>query len=80
MVVFRKIQQIVNLQKLNQVPGKTEVVRLNGQTFTFWGSLERSTGYTASAALLGLGFFQYFWERNCQTTHDKITETIVIEN
>lgn len=65
-------------------PGKKltgiRVVRLNGKPITFRGSLERATGYTASASLIGLGFFQYFWDRNCQATHDKITETIVIEN
>lgn len=63
-------------------PGKRlmgiQVVRLNGKPISLWGSLERATGYTASTSLLGLGFFQYFWDRNCQTTHDKITETIVI--
>lgn len=64
-------------------PGKRiasiKVVKLNGKPLSFWGSLERATGYTASASLLGFGFFQYFWDRNCQTTHDKITETIVVE-
>lgn len=64
-------------------PGKRlagiRVVRLNGKPISFRGSLERATGYTASVSLLGFGFFQYFWDRNCQTTHDKITETIVIE-
>lgn len=58
---------------------KIKVVKLNGKEISLWGSLERVMGYTASASLVGLGFFQYFWDRNCQTTHDKITETIVIE-
>jgi uncharacterized RDD family membrane protein YckC len=58
---------------------KIKVAKLNGKPLTFMGSLERTTGYTASAALLLWGFFQYFWDRNRQTTHDKITETIVIE-
>ena len=66
-----------------QTPGKKllkiKVVKLNGKPITFMGSLERTTGYTASATLLLWGFFQYFWDRNRQTTHDKITETIVIE-
>ncbi len=66
-----------------QTPGKKllkiKVVKLNGKQLTFMGSLERTTGYTASASLFLLGFFQYFWDRNRQTTHDKITETIVIE-
>jgi uncharacterized RDD family membrane protein YckC len=63
-------------------PGKRlagiQVVRLNGRPLTLWGSLERASGYTASAALLALGFLQFFWDPNRQTTHDKITETIVI--
>ena len=65
-----------------QTPGKkimkVQVVRLNGKRISLWSSLERMSGYTASASLLLLGFFQYFWDRNRQTTHDKITETIVV--
>ncbi|MFP4090430.1 MAG: RDD family protein [Cyclobacteriaceae bacterium] len=73
-----------NWQWQGSSPGKRlmniRIVRLNGKPLTFWNSLERATGYTASASLLGYGFFQYFWDRNCQATHDKITETIVVEN
>lgn len=65
-----------------QSPGKRifgiRTVKLNGEKITFWNSLERVSGYVASASLLFTGFLQYFWERNHQTTHDKITETIVI--
>lgn len=67
-----------------QTPGKkllrVRVARLNGKPLTFWNSSERATGYTASAALLLVGFFQYFWDRNCQTTHDKIAETLVVHH
>lgn len=66
-----------------QTPGKRllhiKVAKINGAPFTFWASLERTTGYTSSAAFLLYGFLQYFWDRNRQTTHDKIAETIVIE-
>lgn len=65
-----------------QTPGKRlmhlRVVKLNGKPLTFWNSLERASGYTASAAILLLGFMQYFWEKNRQATHDKISETIVL--
>lgn len=65
-----------------QTPGKRvmgiKVAKLNGSPITLWGSFERVSGYTASASLLLTGFFQYFWDRNHQTTHDKIVETIVI--
>ncbi|MEL7146348.1 MAG: RDD family protein [Bacteroidota bacterium] len=56
------------------------VVRLNGKKMTFRGSIERATGYTASGSLFLYGFFQFFWDPNRQTTHDKITETIVIRD
>lgn len=55
------------------------VVKLNGKPITLRDSFERVSGYTASASLLFTGFFQYFWDVNHQTTHDKIVETIVID-
>ncbi len=65
-----------------QTPGKRlmniRVIRLNGKRISIWASFERMSGYTASASMLLLGFFQYYWDRNRQTTHDKITETIVV--
>ncbi|MGB0522953.1 MAG: RDD family protein [Flammeovirgaceae bacterium] len=65
-----------------QTPGKRimgiKVAKLNGKPISLFGSFERVSGYTASASLLLTGFFQYFWDRNHQTTHDKIVETIVI--
>ncbi|MEM9672536.1 MAG: RDD family protein [Bacteroidota bacterium] len=66
-----------------QTPGKRllhiKAAKINGASFTFWSSLERATGYTSSAAFLLYGFLQYFWDRNRQTTHDKISETVVVE-
>jgi len=65
-----------------QTPGKRlmkiKVVKLNDKPITLWNSFERVSGYAASASLLLLGFFQYFWDKNHQTTHDKIYMTIVI--
>ena len=57
---------------------KIRVVRLNGKPLTFWQSVERFTGYSASAFLL-MGYFQYFWDHCHQTTHDKIAETVVVQ-
>jgi len=66
-----------------QTPGKRlmkiRAVKLNGSSLSLYNCLERAAGYTASASILFLGFFQYFWDRNSQTTHDKIAETIVIK-
>lgn len=67
-----------------QTPGKRlmkiRVVKLNGTPLTLWNSFERFSGYSASASLLLLGFFQYYWDVNRQTTHDKVVETIVVVN
>ncbi|MGL1887446.1 MAG: RDD family protein [Reichenbachiella sp.] len=66
-----------------QTPGKKflgiKVVKLNGTKITLFNSAERSSGYTASSALIMIGFFQFFWEKNHQTTHDKISETVVVK-
>jgi uncharacterized RDD family membrane protein YckC len=66
-----------------QTPGKRymriKVVKLNGERITLWNSFERFSGYSSSASLLLLGFFQYYWDRNHQTTHDKISETVVVQ-
>ncbi len=66
-----------------QTPGKRllhiKAAKISGAPFTFWSSIERATGYTSSAAFLLYGFFQCFWDRNRQTTHDKIAETVVVE-
>ena len=44
-----------------------------------WQAFERALGYGASALELGFGFVQYFFNRNRQTVHDRIAETIVID-
>lgn len=66
-----------------QTPGKRllkiSIVKLDGSKISFWNSFERVSGYTASASIVFLGFIQYYWDKNAQTTHDKIAETIVIE-
>jgi uncharacterized RDD family membrane protein YckC len=65
-----------------QTPGKRflgiKVVKLNGTPISLWNSFERFSGYSSSASSFLLGFFQYYWDINHQTTHDKISETIVI--
>lgn len=66
-----------------QTPAKAllgiKVAKLNGAPLSLWNSFERFSGYSSSASLLFSGFFQYFWDKNHQTSHDKIAETIVIE-
>jgi uncharacterized RDD family membrane protein YckC len=66
-----------------QTPGKwvakTRVVSLTHDHMGKWQSFERALGYGASALEGGFGFAQYFLHRNRQTVHDRIAETIVVD-
>jgi uncharacterized RDD family membrane protein YckC len=49
------------------------------QRISFWHCVERALGYAASTLELGLGFLQIFWNPNRMCLHDRIAETIVIQ-
>jgi uncharacterized RDD family membrane protein YckC len=55
------------------------VVSLIHSEISWWQSTERALGYGASLLEGGFGFVQYFMSRNRQTVHDRIAETIVID-
>jgi uncharacterized RDD family membrane protein YckC len=55
------------------------VVSLTHPKITFWQAVERALGYGASILEAGLGFLQFFWHHNRQTVHDRIAETIVVD-
>lgn len=57
---------------------KIRVISLVHKKITLWSSIERSLGYGASIAGLGIGFFQYFFHPNCRTSQDCLAETIVV--
>ena len=54
------------------------VVSLVHERLTFWQSMERALGYGASVLEGGLGFVQYFTNPNHCCVHDRIAETIVV--
>ncbi len=58
---------------------KIRVVSLVEERITLWTAIERALGYGASALELGFGFLQYFLHPNCRTVHDRIAETIVVD-
>jgi uncharacterized RDD family membrane protein YckC len=47
---------------------------------TLWQSVERALGYGASFLEGGFGFVQYFFAPNRRTVHDRIAETIVVQD
>ena len=63
-------------------PGKKlfgiRILSLTHPRITLWQSIERALGYGASMLEAGLGFFQYFTARNRCCVHDRIAETIVV--
>jgi len=58
---------------------RTRVVSLVGERMGLWQSVERALGYGAAILEAGLGFLQFFWDRNRQCAQDRLAETIVID-
>ena len=58
---------------------KIRVVSLTHARMTFWQSIERALGYGASLLEGGFGFLQCFTHANRRTVHDRIAETIVVD-
>jgi hypothetical protein len=56
------------------------VVMIDKRPLTWWLSFERAGGYAAGFATGLLGFAQVFWDPNRQAIHDKVSETIVIQD
>jgi len=65
-----------------QTPGKrllgVRVLRLDGKPITWWTAFERFGGYVAGFATGLLDFFLLVRDRNRQTLHDKIVDTVVV--
>jgi uncharacterized RDD family membrane protein YckC len=66
-----------------QTPGKwvarTRAVSLTSERMGAWQSVERGLGYGAAVLELGLGFLQFFWDRNRMCAQDRLAETIVVD-
>jgi uncharacterized RDD family membrane protein YckC len=65
-------------------PGKRlmriRVASLEHARISRWQSMERALGYGASTLEGGFGFIQYFLYKNHTCTHDRIAETIVVQD
>jgi uncharacterized RDD family membrane protein YckC len=66
-----------------QTPGKwvarTRILSLTHERMGLWQSIERALGYGAAILEGGLGFLQYFWDRNRMCAQDRLAETIVVD-
>jgi hypothetical protein len=65
-------------------PGKRlfgiRVMRIDGKPITLWRSWERFHGYAASLLTGLLGFLQILWDPSRQCLHDKVAETVVVQD
>jgi uncharacterized RDD family membrane protein YckC len=59
---------------------RIRVLSLYHEHIGLWHCIERSLGYFASALEFGFGYIQAIWNPNRMALHDKIGETIVIQN
>ncbi len=66
-----------------RTPGKwiarTQIVSLTSERMGLWQSFERALGYGAAVLEGGVGFVQYFWDRNRMCAQDRLAETIVMD-
>jgi len=58
---------------------RIRVVMIDKRPLNWWLSFERAGGYAAGFATGLLGFAQIFWDPNRQAIHDKVSETLVIQ-
>lgn len=56
------------------------VVSLVHHRISLWHAFERALGYGASFLEFGFGFIQFFIHPNRRTVHDRIAETIVVND
>jgi len=66
-----------------RTPGKflarTRVMSLTSERLGPWQSIERALGYGAAVLEGGLGFLQFFWDKNRMCAQDRLAETIVVD-
>ena len=66
-----------------QTPGKwatrIRAMSLTSDRLGGWQSIERALGYGAAMLEGGLGFLQFFWDRNRMCAQDRLAETIVVD-
>jgi len=83
LVVMLLYYGLANYLGNGQTPGKwfarTRAVSLTHQRMGLWQSVERGLGYGAAVLEGGLGFLQYFWQRNRMCAQDRLAETIVVD-
>jgi uncharacterized RDD family membrane protein YckC len=78
-VYFGLCAYLFNGKTLGKWITRIRIVSLTQERVSLWQSTERALGYGASLLEAGFGFLQFFINRNRQCVHDRIAETIVVD-
>jgi len=66
-----------------RTPGKflagSQATSLTSDRLGLWQSIERALGYGAAILEGGVGFAQFFWDKNRMCAQDRLAETIVLD-
>lgn len=68
-----------NGRTLGKWIARTRILSLTSERMGAWQSIERALGYGAAVLEGGLGFLQFFWDRNRMCAQDRLAETIVVD-
>lgn len=68
-----------NGRTLGKWISRTRAVSFTSERMGAWQSIERALGYGAAVLEGGLGFLQFFWDRNRMCAQDRLAETIVVD-
>lgn len=79
-VYFALVNYFTNGKTLGKWIMRIRVVSIYHHRISFWHCVERALGYVASTLEAGLGFLQIFWNPNRMCLHDRIAETIVVQD
>ena len=73
------VNYISNGKSVGKWITRTRVVSLTHERLGLWQCVERILGYGAALSEGGLGFVQYHWSPNRMCAHDRLAETIVVD-
>jgi hypothetical protein len=79
LLYFVLLNYFSNGKSVGKWIARTRVISLTHTHLGLWQCAERVLGYAASTAEGGIGFVQYFFSPNRMCAHDRLAETIVVD-
>ena len=79
LLYFGLANYVGNGKTVGKWVARTRAVSLTSERLGRWQSAERALGYGAAILEGGMGFMQFFWDRNRMCAQDRLAETIVVD-